>query len=199
MCLLFETIRIYNGLLMYPEWHEARMNLARRELWNLHEPLFLSLFVNVPEEWKSGLVHCNVFYGPEMKSVTFKPYIKRQVSSLKLIECNNIDYHLKRSDRSILDDLFSRKGDCDEIIIIKNGFVTDTSISNLIFFDGKNWVTPKTPLLQGTCRQRLLEEGKISEMEIRVEDLRQFSGLKMINAMHFPEEETTILISSVFM
>jgi 4-amino-4-deoxychorismate lyase len=199
MCQLFETIRIYNGLLMYPEWHEARMNLSRRELWNIHEPLFLSEIFKVPEEWKTGLVRCNVTYGLELSSVTYKPYFKRQVKSLKLIECNNIDYHLKRSDRSILDDLFSRKGDCDEIIIIKQGFITDTSISNLIFSDGKNWFTPKTPLLKGTCRERLLHEGNISEMEIRVNDFGHFSGLKLINAMRFPEEETIILISSISM
>jgi len=197
MCLLFETIRINNGLLVYPEWHEARMNLSRRELWDLHEPLLLSEIVQVPEEWKTGLVQCNVTYGPEMKSVVFKPYVKRPVRSLKLIEYNNIDYHLKRADRSILDDLFSRKGGCDEIIIIRQGFITDTSISNLIFFDGKNWVTPNIPLLNGTCRQRLLKEGKISEMEIRVEDIWQFSGLKLINAMRFPEEEAMIPVSNV--
>jgi len=199
MCLLFETIRIYNGLPMYLEWHEVRMNLSRQELWKLHEPVLLSEIVKVPEELKTGLVQCNVTYGHELKSVTYKPYIKRQVKSLKLIECNNIDYHLKRSDRSILDDLFSRKGDCDEIIIIKKGFITDTSISNLIFFDGKNWFTPKMPLLKGACRQRLLKEGKISEKQIQVEDFWQFRGLKLINAMRFPEEEAMILISNVSM
>ena len=197
MCQLFETIRIYNGLLMHPEWHEARMNLSRMELWNLHDPLLLSEIIKVPEEWKTGLVQCNVTYGHELSSVTFKAYLKRPVKSLKLIECDSIDYHLKKSDRSLLNDLFSRKGDCDEIIIIKQGFITDTSISNLIFFDGKNWFTPKTPLLKGTCRERLLKEGKISEMEIRVNDFRQFSGLKLINAMRFPEEEALILTSGI--
>jgi 4-amino-4-deoxychorismate lyase len=199
MCLLFETIRIDNGILMHTAWHETRMNLSRRELWNLHNPLLLSTIVQIPEKWKTGLVQCNVTYGRDLSSVTYKPYIKRKVKSMKLIECNNIDYHLKRSDRSILDDLFSRKGDCDEIIIIKNGYITDTSISNLIFFEGRNWFTPKTPLLKGTCRQRLLKEGKISEMEIRVEDLWRFAGLIMINAMRFPEEETMILTTNIRM
>ena len=199
MCLLFETIRIYNGLLMYPERHEARMSLSRNELWNLSEDVFLTGIVKIPDEWKTGLVQCNLTYGREIKSVTYKPYIKRQIKSLKLIECNNIDYHLKRSDRSILDDLFSRKGDCDDIIIIKNGFVTDTSISNLIFFDGKKWFTPKTPLLKGTCRQRLIQEKTIFEMEIRVETLLQFSGLKLINSMRFPDEETIIPTSNLSM
>jgi 4-amino-4-deoxychorismate lyase len=199
MCQLFETIRICNGQLIYPEWHEARMKLSLQEISDFHGPLILREIVKVPDEWKTGLVQCNVTYGNEMKSVTYKPYIKRQVKSLKLIECNDIDYHLKRSDRSLLDELFSRKGDRDEIIIIKNGFITDTSISNLIFFDGKNWFTPKMHLLNGTCRQRLLKERKISEMEIRVEDFWHFPGLKLINAMRFPEEETIIPTNAVSM
>ena len=199
MCQLFETIRIYNGRLMHPEQHEARMSQSRRELWHLDEAVFLSEIINIPDEWKTGLIQCNLTYGPEIKSVTYKPYVKRQISSLKLLECNDIDYHIKRSDRSILDDLFSRKGDCDEIIIIKNGFITDTSISNLIFFDEKNWFTPKTPLLKGTCRQRLLEEKKISAREIRVDAIWQFSGLKLINSMRYPEEEKMILMSGLSM
>jgi 4-amino-4-deoxychorismate lyase len=198
MCLLFETIRISDGLLMHREYHEARMNQSRMELWNRSEFLHLSKIVKVPDEWKTGLVRCNLTYGPDIKSVTYKSYVKRQVKSLKLIECNTLDYHLKSSDRSILDDLFSRKGDCDEIIILKNGFITDTSISNLIFFDGKNWFTPKDPLLNGTCRQRLLREKKISEMEIRPADLWRFSGVKLINAMRFPDEEEMIRISEIF-
>jgi 4-amino-4-deoxychorismate lyase len=197
MCLLFETIRIYNGLPLYLEWHEARMNLSRRELWNLYEPLFLNEIIKVPEGFKTGLVKCIVTYGHQIESINFKTYLKRPVNSLKLLECNDIDYHLKKSDRSILNDLFSRKGTCDEIIIIKNGFITDTSVSNLIFFDGKNWFTPKMPLLNGTCRQRLLNEGKVSEMQIRVEDISRFSGLKLINAMRFPEEEEMIRIHMV--
>jgi len=195
MCLLFETIRICDGLLMHPEDHEARINLSRRELWNLNGNVVLSEIVKIPDEWKTGLVQCNLIYGPDIKSVIYKSYVKRQVRSLKLIECNNIDYHLKSSDRSILNDLFSQKGECDEIIIIKNSFITDTSISNLIFFDGKNWFTPKTPLLNGTCRQRLLREKKISEREIHLADLWRFSGVKLINAMRFPDEETLIPIS----
>ena len=194
---MFETIRIYNGLPLHLEWHEARMNLSRRELWNLRESLHLEEIIKVPAEWQAGLVKCKVTYGLDMGSVTFSTYKQRPVHSLQLIECNDIDYHVKKSDRSVLNDLFSRKGNCDEIIIIKKGFVTDTSISNLIFFDNKDWFTPKMPLLNGTCRQRLLKEGKISEKQMRVEDLWQFSGLKMINAMRFPEEEAMVPTSAV--
>lgn len=197
MCRLFETIRIDHGRVMHAEWHEARMKSSRLELWSCIDPVCLDEMIKIPDEWLTGVVQCNVTYGPHVESVTFKSYTKRSVSSLKMIEYNDIDYHLKKSDRSLLDVLFSQRDNCDEIIIVKNGFITDTSISNLIFFDGKNWCTPEAPLLKGTCRQRLLHEGKIHERKIRVETLEQFAGLKLINAMRQPDEEEMIPISAV--
>ena len=199
MCHLFETIRIENGCIMHAGWHEARMAASRLELWNLHDPICLKEILNIPDQWKTGLVRCRITYGPQMESITFENYIRRPATSFKLIECNHIDYHLKRSDRSLLDDLFSKRGNCDEIIIVKEGVVTDTSVSNLIFSDGTKWYTPDMPLLKGTCRQRLLEKGIISERHIRPEDLYRFSGLKMINAMRYPDEETIVPVSSISM
>jgi 4-amino-4-deoxychorismate lyase len=71
----------------------------------------------------------------------------------------------------------------DEILIIKNGFVTDTSFSNIVFFDGIKWITPSTYLLNGTQRQQLLQQGAIIEEEIRPSDLKHFRFAKLINAM----------------
>jgi 4-amino-4-deoxychorismate lyase len=197
MCLLFETLRIDHGRVMHAEWHETRMKDSIHEIWKIETTICLNEIIKIPEKWQTGIVHCNVSYGPHLESVTFKFYTKRPVSSLKLIECNDIDYHLKKSDRSLLDDLYSKRDNCDEIIIVKDGFITDTSISNLIFFDGKNWFTPETPLLKGTCRQRLLNEGKVSEVKIRVETFEQYVGLKLINAMRQPDEEEMIPISAI--
>jgi 4-amino-4-deoxychorismate lyase len=45
------------------------------------------------------------------------------------------------------------------------------------------WLTPKTPLLNGTTRQRLLDDGKIVEAEIKVHELRRFTKVALLNAM----------------
>ncbi len=52
-----------------------------------------------------------------------------------------------------------------------------------IFFDGTEWVTPTTFLLNGTCRQRLLSEGKIKERIIHATDIPSFTHIGLINAM----------------
>lgn len=197
MSLLFETIRISNGKARHLRWHEGRMNRARQELWNLSNPVILQELIQVPAEFRTGLVRCNVHYGPEIESVTFKIYEKKPICTLRLVKSDVIDYHVKYFDRSLLESLFALRGDCDDIIIIKDGLITDTSMSNLIFFDGKTWVTPVKPLLKGTCRERLIFEGKITEAAIRPEDLYKSKGVKLINAMRDPDEEEMIRMKNV--
>jgi 4-amino-4-deoxychorismate lyase len=197
MSLLFETIRVFNGVPQHLVWHEGRMNCARMELWEASNPLFLEPEISVPEEFSAGSVRCNIYYGPEIGQVSFTKYEKRAVRSLKRVNCDEIDYHLKYSDRAPLETLFLLRGNCDEIIIVKNGLITDTSMSNLIFFNGKNWFTPARPLLKGTCRERLLAEGKLIEQDIRAGNLQQFTACKLINSMRDPDSEDCIPISNI--
>ncbi len=197
MCLLFETVRIEYGSPQHLFWHEYRMNRARSEIWNMGSPLSLSEEIRVPDAYSTGLVRCNIYYGPDIREITFKKYEKRVIRSLKLVNCETIDYHLKYTDRGFLASLFNLRGDCDEILIVKNGFITDTSVSNIIFKSGNLWVTPANPLLPGTCRERLLKEGKIFERRVRPVDLALYQGYKLINAMRYPEEMALQPISSI--
>lgn len=197
MCQLLETIRVINGVTQHLEWHEARMNKSRKEIWNSDVPLILGQLITVPLGLLTGLVKCNIFYGPEVQHISFKKYEKRIIGSLKLVSCQDIDYHLKYADRSELEALFTFRGSSDEIIVVKNGMITDTTLSNLIFYDGKNWFTPSKPLLKGTCRNRLLAMGLLIEQDIRPGDLKKFTGCKLINAMRDPDEELLIPVSEI--
>jgi 4-amino-4-deoxychorismate lyase len=85
----------------------------------------------------------------------------------------------------------------DDILIIKNGFITDTSFSNIAFFDGTQWFTPFTYLLNGTQRQHLLRQGAIVETEITPSDLKQFRYAKLINAMLDLETSPLIDIQNI--
>jgi 4-amino-4-deoxychorismate lyase len=197
MSLLFETIRVSDGEPRHLPWHEMRMNRARRELWNIRKPVILNKLIQVPVEFSSGLVRCNIHYGQDIESISFKSYEKKTIRSLRMVKCDTIDYHVKYFDRSVLESLLALRGNCDDIIIIKRGLVTDTSMSNLIFFDSAKWVTPATPLLAGTCRERLLFEGKITEAIIHPEEVHNYTGVKLINAMRDPGEEEMILTSNI--
>jgi 4-amino-4-deoxychorismate lyase len=68
-------------------------------------------------------------------------------------------------------------------MIFKNGFLTDTSIANIAIFDGDNWLTPKKPLLEGTTRNRLLENKDIIESNIDLNMLKNAKKIALMNAM----------------
>ena len=80
--------------------------------------------------------------------------------------------------------MFSKRGLCDDIIIVKNGNLTDSSYSNLAFNDGSKWITPSTPLLTGTRRGQLIESGELYEEELKVSDLKYFHSCSLINALN---------------
>lgn len=63
------------------------------------------------------------------------------------------------------------------------GLLTDTSYSNITLFDGSRWVTPRQPLLRGTMRQSLLDDGVLAEQDIKAEDWNSFRQVSLINAM----------------
>jgi 4-amino-4-deoxychorismate lyase len=198
MSLLFETIRIEDGSPRNLEWHERRMNSAILEQWNVDSAVSLGPLIRVPAEFSKGMVRCNIRYGPEITGITYRMVEKRVVRSLKLVICDDIDYHVKFDDRSRLEALLVQRGECDEILVVKDGFITDTSMSNIIVFDGTKWVTPAGPLLKGTCRERLISEGRLEEQWIRPSGLAGFAGWKLINALREPEEEMMIPVSQIF-
>ena len=197
MCRLFETIRIENGQPLHLPWHEERMRRSRQELWGLDEEANLGELLKIPAECITGEVRCNVIYGKDSMKFLFKPLVKRHVGSLKLVQADYLDYHVKYYDRSALDELFLKRGECDDIIIVKNGLITDSSMANLIFYDGSRWHTPAKPLLEGTCRARLIAAGAVMPVNIRPSDLRDYIGCKLINALREPGEGEMIEIDRI--
>ncbi|MBN1339162.1 MAG: aminotransferase class IV [Bacteroidales bacterium] len=192
--MLFETIKTENGNILNITGHNQRMNRSRRLLFNTHDQINLVSHIRVPDECSEGVFKCRVIYGKRIEKVEFERVVPQNIRKLRLITANGIEYSHKYADRSALTALLTMKEDCDDIIIVKNGLVTDASFANLVFFDGQKWITPSTPLLRGTRRQLLLDQGMISEAVIRPRDLPGFSRVSLINAMRDIDRESQILI-----
>jgi len=183
MSLLFETIRLQDGVLQNMENHNSRLNHSRKALYKSTDIIDLQQVIQIPSDIKKGLYKCRVSYSKEIKTIEFELYVPRTIKSLRLIEANTIFYNYKYTNRGRLNELLTKRERFDEILIVKNGYITDTSYSNIIFFDGTQWFTPSTPLLQGTMRSSLLKNNVIAEMKIKVADLKQFKKARLINAM----------------
>ncbi|MDD5456612.1 MAG: aminotransferase class IV [Candidatus Margulisbacteria bacterium] len=179
--LLFETIKAMDGKLLNMKYHNLRAAESRRVLFGYRDELDLNKHdYDIPEQ---GQFRVKVIYGKKIEQVEIKQFIEFPVKILKILKADYISYEHKYLNRSQLDNLFNQKGKADDILIVKNGFVTDTSIANICFFDGKDWVTPDTPLLSGTYRRQLLDKKKIVEKTIRLQDINNYKKIAIINAL----------------
>lgn len=188
MCRFIETIRLEHGRILYAGYHNRRLNATRRAWWGEMADLHVEDYI-VPEYTER--TRCRIVYGREIESVEYFAYQPRQVCRLRLLACDTIEYRYKQADRSLLDQLYALRGEADDVLIVRDGLITDTSIANVALWDGRRWDTPARPLLAGTHRQRLLDQGIIQERDIRVADLPAYRKICLFNAMLDFEEVVT--------
>ena len=178
--LLLETVRIEDGHVCNLSYHQQRVDKSRVSLLNLNTPLVLQKHItDIPPK---GCYRCRILYSEQITSITYTPYVPKPIQSLKIVS-SSLSYTYKYADRTALNSLKAAHTDVDDIIIAKEGLLTDTTIANLAFFDGKKWITPDQPLLEGTMRAKLLEEGLLVPKTIRAHDIHNFSHVALINAM----------------
>lgn len=196
---LFESIQIKNGEILNPSYHQERFRNSYLQYFN-SEPLYKLLEnVIIPKNYRKGIVKLRIKYDATVKFSEFGHYTKKNIRTLRLVDGKNVNYVHKFSDRKALDQLWSLRNDCDDVLIIKDGFITDTWYANIVFFDGSQWITPNTYLLNGTCRSRLIQKGMIKEIEVRPSNLKDFTGFKIINAMMDFEDQKLLDIANIIM
>ncbi|MCY7350661.1 MAG: aminotransferase class IV [Cytophagaceae bacterium] len=188
MSQFLETIRCCNGILENLDGHHARLNRTRRHFFGAKTDWDLAEQVQVPAGLLPNQVYrCRIIYGEKLESVEFIPYQIRPIHSLQLVQANDLDYAFKYANRSALDAL--RVGSsADEVLIVKNGLLTDTTYANVAFYDGSRWLTPAQPLLEGTRRAALLAAGVIHPEILRPQDLPRFQRARLFNALISWEE-----------
>ncbi len=191
-----ESIKIVDGRFVRPQFHLERMKRTQLEVFG-HSATFDFNPALIPPEHRQGVVKCRVIYDREIRHFSFSFYHPRPVCSLKLTDGKDVDYHLKYADRRHLEQLRQERGECDDVLIVCNNRITDTSYSNVVLYDGTDYFTPRTYLLNGTQRRYLLQRGIIKETDIRPQDLSSFKCLYLINAMLGLEDNITIPVGHI--
>jgi 4-amino-4-deoxychorismate lyase len=195
MCLLIETIRIADKQLQHIPLHERRMNKSRGELLGACEDIDLHKAIHIPENNSGSIYKCRVVYGLQINEISIEPYVFKKINTIKIVRDDAIEYSHKYADRNRFQQLLSESG-ADEILIVKNNYLTDTSFSNIILSDGKKWYTPALPLLKGTMRQYLLNRKIIFEKNILLSDLHNYKSMRIINAMNTFEDQRNFEINA---
>lgn len=181
MSPFIETIRIEDGQIHNLPYHNRRMNETRRNVLHQTATLDLSDYIQ-PGNYRER-TKCRVEYDNEILKVEYAAYRIRPVSSLRLVVDDEAGYRYKSTDRSVLNRLFACREAEDDVLIVRKGWLTDTSICNIALWNGKQWITPSVPLLAGTKRASLLDQGEIVAGDIRPEDLPGYSRIRLFNAM----------------
>ena len=180
MSSFLETIKIEDGVVCNIAYHQKRYEsvLKHFKIANFEN---LQTYIKAP---KKGVYRCRVVYTlGGVLEVSYHEYKKREINSFKLVYDDALNYQFKSADRDDLNSLFQKRGECDEIIIVKNSLITDTSIANIALKKDGVWFTPKSPLLKGTTRERYLEKGFLVQKDIKANELHNYSHIALMNAM----------------
>lgn len=172
----FETLKVKDGKILNLKYHQKRVDKTRdffgfKGKLELEENSF-----NLPQK---GEFRLRIDYSKEIKSFTCKEFTCREFKEFRVLK-SDIEYDYKYANRDELDAL---KTDEKEIIIVKNGLITDTTIANIAIRVESDWLTPKTPLLKGTTRARLVDEGFLKCADLTLEDLEKAENFAIMNAL----------------
>lgn len=193
MSLFIESIKLTDGVFCRLSLHQSRVNKIFAEYFPTDKVIQLEcLFCNSNFPQK-GKYKCRIVFDKSVQQFEIADYQIRSIKSLRLIETDAKSYPYKREDRTAINEAFAQRGTCDDVLLVRNGFLTDTSYANIALYDGYKWFTPEIPLVYGVNRAQLLLEGKIHEKQIKLNDLQNYTRIRLFNAMiEFGEIEINI-------
>ncbi len=190
---LFETIAIIDGVPQNLAFHQQRMDFAFKHYFKTPNKILLTDIIRPPANFCCGLVRCRMEYNAYQKQIHYFPYMPRNIHHFQCVYTQDLDYRFKYNDRSRLNQL--KTADCDEIIIINNGKVSDCSIGNLLFCKNDHWFTPADYLLKGTQLAALLAKQRIESVPISASALFEYEKIMVINALNPFDETRAVAIS----
>jgi 4-amino-4-deoxychorismate lyase len=194
---LFESACIENSQIKNEQYHESRFRKSYMQQYKTHPSYSLFDGIHLTNLDNTLKYKVRIGYKQNGTRYSISEYENSIPTTLKLVNDETISYAIKRNNRKKLNLLFKQKGDFEDVLIVKNGLITDASYSNILLNDGKQIVTPSTPLLEGTCRARLLDENKITEKRISEADLQNFESFQLVNALNDFDETRWIPISNI--
>ena len=183
MSQFIESIKIEDKKIFLLDLHQKRVDDTFAHFGKESSINLAEIFKNLEHD-EDGLYKLRISYDLNKNFRTqLIPYAISEINNFQLVVNNVYDYSFKFEDRKELEKMLqqARSG---EIIIVKNNHITDTSFSNILFKKGKDWFTPSTYLLNGVQRQHLLQEKKIKEAEITMQNVSEYSHFQLINAMN---------------
>ena len=183
MSQFIESIKIEDQEVFLLELHQKRVNTTFAH-FGMDNSIDLAKIIKDLKIDEDGFFKLRIVYDLNRNYKTqLIPYAVAEIDSFQLVENNTYDYAFKFEDRKEFERM-KTKAKTEEIIIVKNNCITDTSYTNLLFLKDEKWYTPSTYLLNGVMRQHLLATKKIKETEITLQNIKEFTHFQLINSMN---------------
>jgi len=183
MYRFIESIQLNNGEFRRVNLHQERIGRVFTEFYPHSEAFQLTELLQKIEIPSTGIHKCRIVFDNIVRQIEITPYSIRRIFKLKLVETDMESLPYKVEDRHKLNEAFAQRGDCEDVLLIKNGLLTDTSYSNIALLKDNQWFTPAKPLIYGVNRAQLLIEKKITEMDIKPDEIPNFQAIRLFNAM----------------
>ncbi|MDM8557885.1 hypothetical protein QUF82_03520 [Thiotrichales bacterium HSG14] len=77
--MLLETLKIVNRTIPFLEFHNERLNHARKILFNAQDKIDLKDFIQFPSQM---VFRCRIIYSKTIKSIEYLPYKEQKILSV---------------------------------------------------------------------------------------------------------------------
>jgi len=194
---LFETVSFMNGKFRLQEFHLQRMERSAKQLFGtfFHKNIFNQIIF---PKYKDHIQYkCRIAYNKSEFIAEFSEYKRKFIERIKIVEAPKIDYSLKFSDRSAIENLKAEYPEFDEILITQNGFLCDTSMANIVLAKNDKFFTPETCLLEGVQRAYIVNKKLIQKRPVHILNLKDYDYIVPVNAMNGLEEAQKIYIENI--
>ncbi len=184
MFRFFESISIRDGVPQNLYYHQLRIDHTFKQFYPKIDSPHLEYLISKNVQARFPLVKCKFSYNETSHQFFCLAYNKKTYKKFHLIHDNQLSYNFKYIDRMCFDQYLRTIPSDHQLLLVIIEYLTDSSLSNLAFYDGYRWLTPLDPLLKGTMRASLIADWKIHEEAIQLKHLSLFKKFKLINAMN---------------
>jgi len=181
---LFETIKIENKKVANLNYHQKRVDLAFKNLFKTKPNFTLKdALKNHPTD---NLYRAKIVYNKDgLQSCSYYIYSKKIIKTIALVEITDFNYNYKYTNRELFLHLQNSMPQFDEFLITQNGYLKDTTIANIALLDSSTnfWHTPEVALLDGTTKERYINDNKLIKKMIHFRNLKNYTTIATLNAM----------------
>ncbi len=183
MSQFIDAIKILDGKAKRLAYHQQRAIAALKAFYPDVRCFNIEDFIQNYNLPRNGLFKLRIEYTDKITTHSLIPYEKKDIKSLKTVYINTPSHTFKLANRDVFNQALSHKENCDDVLLIRDGLITDTSYANIALYTNGTWFTPLNPIIFGVNRQSLIDKNLIVPKDISIDTIYNYEKIAIFNAM----------------